>query len=307
MLEYLFYAKLAILFVFIASTLYVHFRGKERLGFFRQLTDHSTLMAPINTFIYMFSAVPSRPYLDVDDFAELRPLRDNWETIRDEAARLREDGHIKASEKYDDLAFNSFFKTGWKRFYLKWYGESLPSAQELCPSTVQLVSSIPAIKAAMFTSLPPGSRLVRHRDPYAGSLRYHLGLMTPNSDRCRILVDGEPYSWRDGEDVMFDETYLHYAENETDKPRVILFCDVARPMSNRPAAAIRGAINRFFVSLSATRNLETDKVGLLNQAFGYVYRVRRHAKSLKKANRKLYYVLKFVLVFGLLYLIFFAW
>jgi len=23
-----------------------------------------------------------------------------------------------------------------------------------------------------------------------GSLRYHLGLVTPNSDKCRILVDG---------------------------------------------------------------------------------------------------------------------
>jgi beta-hydroxylase len=307
MFEYLFYVKLTILFVFVASTLYVHFRGKERLGFFRQLTDHSTLMAPVNTFIYVFSAVPSRPYLSVEDFPELRTLRDNWETIRDEATRLREDGHIKASEKYDDLAFNSFFKTGWKRFYLKWYGEALPSAATLCPRTVELVDSIPAISAAMFTSLPPGSRLVRHRDPYAGSLRYHLGLVTPNSERCRILVDGEPYSWRDGEDVMFDETYLHYAENETDEPRVILFCDVARPMRNRFAAAVRGFVNRFFVSLSATRNLETDKVGVLNRAFGHVYRVRRYAKSFKKSNRKLYYVAKYALVFGLLYLIFFAW
>jgi beta-hydroxylase len=307
MIEQLLSVKLIILYVFIASTLYVHFRGRERLGFFRQLTDHSTLMAPLNTLIYMFSAVPSRPYLNVEDFPELRKLRDNWETIREEATRLREDGHIKASEKYDDLAFNSFFKTGWKRFYLKWYGESLPSAERLCPKTVELVESIPGISAAMFTSLPPGSRLVRHRDPYAGSLRYHLGLVTPNSDRCRILVDGEPYSWRDGEDVVFDETYLHYAENETDDPRVILFCDVARPMKNRLADLIRRAFNRFFVSLSATRNLEPDKVGVLNKIFSYVYRVRRYAKGFKRANRRLYYVAKFVLVFGALYLIFFAW
>ncbi len=27
-----------------------------------------------------------------------------------------------------------------------------------------------------------------------------------------IEVDGERYSWRDGEGVLFDETYIHYAE-----------------------------------------------------------------------------------------------
>ncbi len=78
----------------------------------------------------------------------------------------------------------------------------------------------------MFAMLPPGSTLTLHRDPYAGSLRYHLGLDTPNDDGCTIVVDGERYSWRDGEDVVFDETYLHWAENTTQKDRIILFCDI---------------------------------------------------------------------------------
>ena len=43
----------------------------------------------------------------------------------------------------------------------------------------------------MFAVLPPGGKLGAHRDPFAGSLRYHLGLVTPNSDKCRILVDGQ--------------------------------------------------------------------------------------------------------------------
>ena len=55
-------------------------------------------------------------------------------------------------------------------------------------------------------------RLGAHRDPFAGSLRYHLGLVTPNSPECFIVVDGEKYYWKDGEAVMFDETYIHTAE-----------------------------------------------------------------------------------------------
>ena len=76
----------------------------------------------------------------------------------------------------------------------------------------------------MFALLPPGGKLDAHRDPFAGSLRYHLGLVTPNSDKCRILVDGVPRVWRDGEAFMFDETFIHSAENTTDVSRMILFC-----------------------------------------------------------------------------------
>ena len=147
---------------------------------------------------------------------ELAQLRDNWQVMRDEALALMGEGQIRAATGHNDLGFNSFFKEGWKRFYLKWYGAPLPSAQALCPKTVALVESLPSVNAAMFALLPPGGKLNRHRDPFAGSLRYHLGLSTPNSDACRIFIDGEPYSWRDGEDVLFDETFIHSAENKTD-------------------------------------------------------------------------------------------
>src|SRR2546430_11930250 len=73
---------------------------------------------------------------------------------------------------------------------------------------------------------PPRSTLF----PYTTLFRSHLGLVTPNSDKCFIIVDGEKCVWRDGEAIMFDETYIHTAENQTDINRIILFCDVERPM-----------------------------------------------------------------------------
>ena len=91
------------------------------------------------------------------------------------------------------------------------------------------------------TALPPGGVLTLHRAPYAGSLRYHLGLVTPNDDNCAIIVDGQRYSWRDGEEVVFDETYLHWAENKTDKDRIILFCDIERPIRRRSSLRLHFA------------------------------------------------------------------
>src|SRR5215475_5690943 len=222
------------LYGFVAAGFYVHYRGKVRHGFFRQLTDHSTLLAPYNALMYMFSAVPNRPVLPTSDFPELAKLRDNWQTIREEALALFDEGHIRAAAKYNDWGFNSFFRSGWKRFYLKWYDAPLPSALANCPKTVEFLNAIPHVKGAMFANLPPGGRLVQHRDPYAGSLRYHLGLVTPTSPgECRIFIDGKAYSWRDGEDLLFDETYLHYAENTTSDDRIILFCDVERPLNTK--------------------------------------------------------------------------
>ena len=113
--------------------------------------------------------------------------------------RLFDEGFIRAAAKNNDWGFYSFFKSGWKRFYLKWYDDFLPSARTLCPKTVELLNSIPTVHGAMFAMLPPGGKLGAHRDPFAGSLRYHLGLVTPNSDKCRILVDGVECVWRDGE------------------------------------------------------------------------------------------------------------
>ena len=173
------------------------------------------------------------------------------------------DGHIKASDKYNDAGFNSFFKSGWKRFYLKWYDADHPSASALCPVTTELLR-------ASRTSRPPcsprcpGSRLPRHRDPYAGSLRFHMGLITPNSPDCYINVDGETYYWRDGEAVVFDETFIHYAENKTDQNRIILFADVERPMRFRWAQAVNRVVGGFLLRAAAAPNQEGDKTGGIN-------------------------------------------
>ena len=173
----------------------------------------------------------------------------------------------------------------------------------LCPVTSELLSKIPSVKAAMFAELPAGSHLGKHRDPYAGSVRYHLGLMTPNDDRCFIEVDQQRHSWRDGEAVFFDETYVHWAQNETEQTRIILFCDIERPMKWRWAQRINHWVGSTLMSAASSPNDENDRVGGINRIFKYVNAVRDAGQSLKKRNRKLYYWVKnglIVLIFALI-------
>ena len=286
--------------LYVASVLFVHFRGRKRLPLKRQLTDHSGLFAPYNVFAYLLSAVPAKPYLDRSAFAHLDPLREHWQTIRDEAVHLFDEGYIRAAEKNNDASFASFFKEGWKRFYLKWYGEPLESAHALCPNTVALVEKIPQVKAAMFALLPPGSKLNPHRDPFAGSLRYHLGLVTPNSDLCHIVVDGESYAWRDGEDVLFDETFVHWAENRTDTTRVILFCDVERPPRTSFMRGINRVVSRVLGQATATQNVGGERVGLVNRLYALAHVAGERRKRFKRRFPTGYKVTRIVLVLAAL-------
>lgn len=296
--------KWIILAIFVISAIYVQQRGKVRHKFSRQFFDHSTLMAPINVIMYWWSKVPTTPYLSSDHFADLKVLEANWEVIRDEAQALADKGLIKVSAEYNDAGFNSFFKVGWKRFYLKWYEDGHPSAAELCPRTTALVRGLDSVKAAMFTELPPGSRLVRHRDPYAGSLRYHLGLSTPNSEACFIDVDGQRYSWRDGQSVIFDETYIHWAQNNSGSDRIILFCDIERPMRYRWAQALNRWLGRTLMTAASSPNESGDETGGINRLFRFVWLAGQYRRRFKAWNRTAYNLTRIALAALLLAWIF---
>ena len=235
MLASLLSPKLIVLYAFIASAVYVHFRGRVRHRFFRQLTDHSSLMAPYNVLMYAFSAVPNKPYLDLATFPELTPLAENWKAIRDEALQLvRRRPHPRAGQV--------------QRHRLPFLLQGRLQA---------LLREVVRRAAAVGESAVPEDRGARHRDslrqrgdvrdaaagrqarrPPRSVRRARCAITsassTPNAESCRIVVDGEPYHWRDGEAVIFDETFIHIAENRSDAARLILFCDIERPLAPRP-------------------------------------------------------------------------
>ncbi|WP_343227340.1 aspartyl/asparaginyl beta-hydroxylase domain-containing protein [Pseudoxanthomonas sp. PXM01] len=115
-------------------------------------------------------------------------------------------------------------------------------------------------------------------------------------------VDGQALSWRDGRDFVFDETYPHYARNDTDTLRLILMCDVERPMN-----PLGRAFNRLYSQLAralAVPNTGEDRRGALTAVFAAVAPLRRRAVVLKARHRGLYVLLKYSLNAMLLLLAF---
>jgi len=285
--------------LWLAAILFGHYRGKVRAPWGRVFLDHSVFLAPVNAFMVLASRVPTTPYVATREIPELQILQQNWEVIRDEALQMAELRRIKAADRHDDIGFNSFFKYGWKRFYLKWYDARHPSAEELCPQTVALLKRLPNVKAAMFAELPDGGRLNPHRDPFSGSLRYHLGLATPNDDRCYIDVDGERYSWRDGEGVLFDETYIHEAHNRSGANRIILFCDIERPLKWRWAEAFNRWFGRVVMSAASSPNDGGDQTGAINRLTHAHWVLDQKRKQFKAWNRTVYKAVKWALIIAI--------
>lgn len=298
----------------LLSVVYVYrWRGRTRYASLTQYLRKSwPIFAPLNCILYMTTRSHARgPVLAGDALPNLSILRDNWQVIRDEALAIRSDGAFEAAKAPGspgayDVGFRTFFKRGWSKFYLKWYGSTHRSAQRTCPRTVALLKQVPEVKGAMFTILPAGSELTLHADPLACSLRYHLGLQTPNSDQCLIDIDGVQMSWRDGKDFIFDETYPHWAHNGTDASRLILMCDVARPLNL--FGRVFNAVYGLLAGGTLVPTTEEDRRGLFSAVFAAIAPIQTRTRELKRTNVARYKLLKhtinailLILVLALLY------
>ena len=293
------YIMFAIALFCIASLTYVYaFRGQARYESFGEyLRKGWPVFSPFNCLLYLFTRSRAQPaIMNMAEYPELRPLQENWQIIRQEAIDLMAEGGFDDigdpdSASYYDVGFRTFYKYGWTKFYLNWYGYTHESAKQTCPKTLALLEQIPSVNGAMFSVLPPGGQLTRHLDPVACSLRYHLGLDTPNDDKCYISIDDTPYSWRDGEPLLFDVTFLHYAHNDADKPRLILMCDIERPMS--PIGKLLNWPYKWLMKAFIVPNTDDDKRGLLNRIFAGVVPLLERSSRLKETNLVAYKALKY--------------
>jgi len=289
------------LIVFCVGSLgYVYaFRGNARYDSFGEYIRKGwPMFSPLNCLLYLFTLPKAKPaIMDMDKFPELQEIQENWEMIRDEAMKLMAEGGFDSisdpdSPSYYDIGFRTFYKYGWTKFYVNWYGYTHESAKRTCPKTVELLSKIPSVNGAMFSVLPAsGGQLTRHLDPMACSLRYHLGLNTPNHDDCYISVDNQNYSWRDGEPFLFDVTFLHYAHNNADTPRLILMCDIDRPMS-----LLGRLINwpyKLLMRATVVPNTDEDRRGFANRVFSSMVPLLEKSKRLKETNLPAYKALKY--------------
>ena len=288
-----------ILFMYIACIVFVRQRNAETFKLKRQLSDFSTFMVPFNIPAYCLSKIPTTAFLDKSHFPELQVIEDNWQTIRDEALALYENGHIAVK---DDLPGSSFYKDNrWTSFYLKAYDCDIPSARALAPNTMALIDQVPSMSLALFACLNPGKKINKHHDPFAYTVRYSMGLSTPNSDQSGLMVNGKDYKWHDGDSVIFDETYIHRAYNDSEKPRKILKTDLERTLKIQWVQKVYYRFGSFFNSLFLVDNIDSSISGIGNKLGVYLNAYKAILKRFKYWNKPLYVTSKVIAVALVIY------
>jgi len=193
--------------------------------------------------------VPPRETFELDyhkDFPALIELEQNYEVIKAEVISLLEN-----PEGLVDLAALNPKYAGpggitWKTFIFKHESWNEKNC-ERCPKTAKLIAQIPGVSNAFFSVLGANQHIAPHWGFYRGFIRYHLGVLIPNDNvdsscylrintnreenaqRNTALVErGEKYYWKPGQGVLFDDMYLHDAENGSNQVRVVLWLDLKK-------------------------------------------------------------------------------
>lgn len=177
--------------------------------------------------------IKNPPFVDVEkEFPEGRILMENWNIIREELDGIMKNiDKIPLFHQVDGLQKGISAKDGipWKTFIIKGFDKWLPHNAGKVPETTELIKKLPRVKLAMFSVIEGGKHIPAHFGFFKSVLRYHLAMIIPEGE-CYIEVGVQRYYWKEGEQVLFDDTYRHEVWNNTKERRVVLFLDVLRDL-----------------------------------------------------------------------------
>ncbi|CAN5298849.1 aspartyl/asparaginyl beta-hydroxylase domain-containing protein [soil metagenome] len=197
--------------------------------------DYHGFKSAVNRYLMGYAGADKRPvFFDIDSICpELHHLEQAFPSIRAEVDSLL--AQRVAIPRYHEVnppatEISSSTEGNWRVFMLELLGKRPERNRARCPATCAALEHIPGLLQAFFSVLEPGKSVPLHDGPYIGYLRYHLGLRVPKDNPPMIRVAGQEYVWKEGEGVMFDDSWPHEVINHSREPRVVLIVDVPRPM-----------------------------------------------------------------------------
>ena len=178
------------------------------------------------------SLVSATPVIANSEFPWVNKLEDAYSDIRAELdAVLEHPEDIPTFHQISPDQKRISKGNNWKTFALYVYGHRVDNNCALCPRTAAVLDSLPGMRTAMFSILAPHYHIPPHKGPTRAVIRAHLGLRVPSDwQKVWIRVDDQVLHWKEGEVVLFDDSYDHEVRNDTEETRAVLFIDVDRPM-----------------------------------------------------------------------------
>lgn len=190
---------------------------------------------------FYYPGLTDQPYHDTQTQCWASEVTAAFPVIRQEAlALLAESGSFESFLTFGPETNRRDYVTGngpapaWDAFFFYRHGQRIDAHHARCPQTSALLERIERCEIAgqapeiCFSLLAPGSHILPHYGVTNTRLVMHLPLLVPTGCALNIVDAGE-HHWREGELVMFDDTFQHEAWNHSDMPRVILLMDCWNP------------------------------------------------------------------------------
>lgn len=197
-----------------------------------------------NTFVKTPPVLSMQQY-----FPGAGEFTDNWQAVREEVLQLIDT--IQEVPRFHELMpeqykLSSHGEKEWRMFILRAYGLDISENMRRCPTLARLVRNNDTIKSASVSFLAPGKKVPTHTGPFRGITRFYMGLQVPlNEDGepgVTLTIDKQSFKLGNGESLLWDDTYPHSVENNTDEWRVALLLDVYRANMPGPLRAFTNTI-----------------------------------------------------------------
>jgi aspartyl/asparaginyl beta-hydroxylase (cupin superfamily) len=224
--------------------------------------NYESLLIPLNKFYDLHIGGPRRPvYFDIAATRpELLELDRNYHVIREELLDILPDKRaIPRYHELDAMQYNISARVDpdkdWKVYPLNIMGVKPEAYCSRCPRTMALLEGIPGLFEAFFSILEGGKSIPHHEGPYRGYLRYHLGLIVPERNPPAIRLKDMVYTWKEGESILFDDSWDHEVYNQCEADRVVLIVDIRRPMP-QPFDGVNQLVQRIMKAIYGRHILE---------------------------------------------------
>jgi aspartyl/asparaginyl beta-hydroxylase (cupin superfamily) len=185
--------------------------------------------------------LPAIPFYDRSAFPFLRLLEQRTDIICGELAKLIEshsDSFVPYISYKHGEPVNQWHKLNdsldWGACHLWRNGVPVEENLRHCPETARILQSLPLAGIdglcpnVFFSSLQPHAHIPPHHGESNARLIAHLPLLVPEG--CRFRVGFEEREWHVGQTLIFDDTLLHEAVNNSDEIRVVLIFDLWNPL-----------------------------------------------------------------------------
>jgi aspartate beta-hydroxylase len=179
-------------------------------------------------------SITTPPILDsIRYFPNARRYSERWSDIRDEALAAK----LEDVPRFHDIMpqqadISASDGRDWRMLILKAYGVEVAGNLRRCPVIASLLEQTPEVLSCALSFLAPGKHIPIHRGPFRGIMRFHLMLSMPNDatgqPACVMEIDSVPYRLREGDSLLWDDTYPHEVWNRSNEPRVAMLLDVRR-------------------------------------------------------------------------------